>query len=53
MLFRSILPRRLAESNAQQVLAAASIAKTLGREIATPGEARRMLGLKGGSQVNY
>ena len=48
-----ILPRRLAESNAQQVLAAASIAKTLGREIATPGEARRMLGLKGGSQVNY
>ena len=38
-----ILPRRLAESNAQ----------TLGREIATPGEARRMLGLKGGSQVNY
>lgn len=48
-----ILPRRLAESNAQQVLAAVSIAKTLGREIATPGEARRMLGLKGGSQVNY
>lgn len=48
-----ILPRRLAESNAQQVLAVASIAKTLGREIATPGEARRMLGLKGGSQVNY
>ena len=48
-----ILPRRLAESNAQQVFAAASIAKTLGREIATPGEARRMLGLKGGSQVNY
>lgn len=48
-----ILPHRLAESNAQQVLAAASIARTLGREIATPGEARRMLGLKGGSQVNY
>lgn len=48
-----ILPHQLAESNAQQILAAASIAKTLGREIATPDEARRILGLKGKSQVNY
>ncbi len=48
-----ILPHKLAESNAQQILAAASIARTLGREIATPDEARRILGLKGKSQVNY
>lgn len=48
-----ILPHQLAESNAQQILAAASIAKTLGREIATPDEARRILGLKGTAQVNY
>ena len=48
-----ILPHQLAESNAQQVLAAASIAKTLGREIATPDEARQILGLKGIAQVNY
>lgn len=41
-----ILPHQLAESNAQQILAAASIAKTLGREIATPDEAREILGLK-------
>lgn len=48
-----ILPHQLAESNAQQILAAASIAKTLGREIATPDEAREILGLKGKAQVNY
>ena len=48
-----ILPHQLAESNAQQILAAAAIAKTLGREIATPDEARRILGLKGTAQVNY
>lgn len=48
-----ILPHRLAESNAQQILAAASVAKTLGREIAAPDEARRILGLKGSAQVNY
>ena len=29
------------------------MARTLGREIATPDEARRILGLKGKSQVNY
>lgn len=48
-----ILPHQLAESNAQQVLAAASIAKTLGRQIAAPDEARQILGLKGRDRVNY
>lgn len=48
-----ILPHQLAESNAQQVLAAASIARTLGRQIAAPDEARQILGLKGRDRVNY
>lgn len=48
-----IRPHVLAESNAQQVCAVATLAQTVGREIATPTEARSMLGLKGMDQVNY
>ncbi|AXQ95818.1 3-keto-5-aminohexanoate cleavage protein [Cereibacter azotoformans] len=44
---------RLAESNAQQVRAARQIIEGLGLEVATPGEAREMLALKGGDQVNF
>lgn len=38
---------RLAESNAQQVQKIRGVVEDLGREIATPDDARRMLGLKG------
>ena len=38
---------RLASSNAQQVDKIRSVVEDLGREIATPDDARRMLGLKG------
>jgi uncharacterized protein (DUF849 family) len=38
---------RLAESNAQQVEKIRGVVEDLGREIATPDDARRMLGLKG------
>lgn len=48
-----IRPHQLAESNAQQIRAIASVAETLGREIASPDEARRILGLKGKALVNY
>lgn len=44
-------PHQLARSNAQQVRAAAELAGILGRELATPAEARQMLGLKGGDRV--
>ncbi|WP_420024228.1 3-keto-5-aminohexanoate cleavage protein (plasmid) [Cereibacter azotoformans] len=44
---------RLAESNAQQVRAARQIIEGLGLEVATPGEARELLALKGGDQVNF
>ncbi len=42
---------RLAESNAQQVSKIRAVVEDLGREIATPDDARRMLGLKGLSGV--
>lgn len=42
---------RLAESNAQQVAKIRGVVEDLGREIATPDDARRMLGLKGLSGV--
>jgi uncharacterized protein (DUF849 family) len=42
---------QLAESNAQQVAKVRRILEELGREIATPDEARQMLGLKGGDTV--
>lgn len=48
-----IRPHQLAESNAQQVQAAVTLANAMGREIATPDEARAILHLKGRDQVNY
>jgi uncharacterized protein (DUF849 family) len=43
----------LCKSNADLVGKVAKIAKELGREIATPDEARKILGLKGKDKVNY
>lgn len=44
---------RLAASNAEQVSKIRHLLVELGHEIATPDEARAMLGLKGGDQVGY
>lgn len=46
-----IEPRKLAVSNAQQVEKAKRILVEMGHEAATPGEARAMLGLKGGDRT--
>ena len=46
-------PGRLSESNAQQVRAARQVIEGLGLEVATPDEARALLNLKGGDQVNF
>ncbi len=43
----------LAKSNAEFVEKVVRMARELGREIATPDEARRILGLKGRDRVNY
>jgi uncharacterized protein (DUF849 family) len=43
----------LCKSNAELVEKVVRIAKELGREIATPDEARKILGLKGKDKVNY
>lgn len=43
----------LAKSNAELVGKVVRIAQELGREIATPDEARKILGLKGRDKVNY
>lgn len=43
----------LAASNAQQVMRIRQIVEALGREVATPAEAREMLGLKGGDRVGF
>ncbi len=43
----------LAKSNAELVEKVVRIARELGREIATPDEARQILGLKGKDKVNY
>ena len=43
----------LAKSNAQQVAKLRGIVEALGREVATPAEAREMLGLKGGDAVAF
>lgn len=48
-----IRPHELATSNAQQIESIATVARVLGRDIATPEEARRMLGLKGKELVNF
>jgi uncharacterized protein (DUF849 family) len=44
---------QLAKSNAEQVLKARTILEALDIEIATPAEAREMLGLKGGDAVGF
>ena len=44
---------KLAESNAQQVRKIRRIIEDLGSEVATPDEARELLGLKGGDRVNF
>ncbi|EAR49531.1 hypothetical protein OG2516_12834 [Oceanicola granulosus HTCC2516] len=44
---------KLAESNAQQVAKARGLIEGLGLEVATPDEARAMLGLKGGDRVAF
>lgn len=48
-----IRPHELAISNAQQVEAIATVARVLGRDVATPDEARQMLGLKGKEKVDF
>jgi uncharacterized protein (DUF849 family) len=44
---------QLAKSNAEQVTRARQIIEGLGLEIATPDDAREILGLKGGDKVNF
>lgn len=44
---------KLANSNAEQVTKIRRILQELGHEIATPAEARQMLGLKGGNRVGF
>lgn len=44
---------KLAESNAQQVQKIRRIVEDLGSEVATPDEAREILGLKGGDRVGF
>ena len=44
---------RLAASNAEQVAKIRGIVEDLGSEIASPDEARELLALKGGDQVNF
>ena len=49
----SIARGRLAASNAEQVAKVRRIVEDLGSEVATPAEAREMLGLKGGDRVGF
>ena len=44
---------KLAKSNADQVRMARKLIEGLGMEVATPDEAREILSLKGGDQVNF
>ena len=46
-------PGTLATSSAEQVRSARAILSGLGLDVATPDDARRMLGLKGGDEVNF
>ena len=46
-------PGKLAESNAEQVRIARGIIEGLGLQVATPDEAREVLELKGGDQVEF
>ena len=49
----SIGPGKLAKSNAEQVAKIRRIVEDLGYEIATPNEARQLLGLKGADRVKF
>jgi uncharacterized protein (DUF849 family) len=44
---------QLARSNAEQVEMVRDLVEGLGREVATPDEARAMLGLKGADHVRF
>ena len=46
-------PKRLARSNAEQVVLVRKILEGLGLAIATPDEARELLHLKGGAEVSF
>ena len=46
-------PGQLAESNALQVTRIRTILEALNLEVATPDEARQMLGLKGADKVGF
>ena len=46
-------PGKLAKSNAEQVTKIRRIIEDLGSEIATPDEARKLLGLKGADRVKF
>jgi len=46
-------PGKLARSNAEQVCIARQLIESLGMEVATPQEAREILSLKGGDQVDF
>jgi uncharacterized protein (DUF849 family) len=46
-------PGRLAQSNAEQVRLVRQIIEGLGRSVASPDEARAILGLKGGDKVAF
>ena len=45
--------QELATSNAVQVVKVRQIIENLGLQVATPDEAREILSLKGGDQVNF
>jgi uncharacterized protein (DUF849 family) len=46
-------PGKLAKSNAEQVAKIRRIVEELGYEIATPSEARTLLGLKGADRAQF
>jgi uncharacterized protein (DUF849 family) len=46
-------PGKLASSNAEQVAKIRRIVEELGYQVATPAEARQMLGLKGADRVKF
>jgi uncharacterized protein (DUF849 family) len=46
-------PGRLAKSNAEQVRRVRHLVEGLSLQVATPNEARAMLGLKGGEHVEF
>ena len=48
-----IAPGKLAQSNAEQVAKSRRLVEELGFEVATPTEARVLLGLKGADRVRF